>query len=341
MNALALFAGICGFERGIRAGIPEARTVCYVEQDEYCVEVIRARIRDGFLDDAPIWGDIRSFDGHPWAGSVGCVCGGFPCQDLSLAGRGDGLAGERSGLWWEMLRVVREVGPGIVLIENVPGLFSSRTPPCVRGWPSGRRGLREYPGTETQEEQPLQRIRRCGYEREGAPSSGADEGLVRGECHTSPSGHGTVGTELQLAYRRGQGGILPTDNLSVSDAETATGESGGCVERDDCRSGSQAQRAQDMDGDGTSHRTDVQVADERPQCAVVAGADSLDTIAPCGVCEWTVGDGSDAVGRAIGTVLGSLAEVGYDASWRCLSAAALGAPHKRERIWIVAHARYP
>jgi len=127
MNELALFAGIHGIGLGLkrafkRRGLP-FRTVCYVEWDDYCIEVLKSRIRDGMLDDAPIWGDIRTFDGRPWAGCVDIVTGGFPCQDLSFAGRGAGLEGERSGLFFELMRIVREVRPGIVLLENVPALL--------------------------------------------------------------------------------------------------------------------------------------------------------------------------------------------------------------------------
>jgi len=69
VNELALFAGIHGIGLGLkrafeRRGLP-FRTVCYVEWDDYCVEVLKARMRDGQLDDAPIWGDITTFDGRP------------------------------------------------------------------------------------------------------------------------------------------------------------------------------------------------------------------------------------------------------------------------------------
>ncbi len=75
----------------------------------------------------PIWDDIRTFDGRPWRGRVDVVSGGFPCQDVSTANtahtRGKGVAdGERSGLWREMSRVVCEVRPHHVVVENSPAL---------------------------------------------------------------------------------------------------------------------------------------------------------------------------------------------------------------------------
>src|SRR5687768_17477186 len=65
-----------------------------------------------------------SFDGMPWRGIVDVVSGGFPCQDISVAGRGAGIDGERSGQWGNMRRIVREVEPWIVYVENSPMLTS-------------------------------------------------------------------------------------------------------------------------------------------------------------------------------------------------------------------------
>lgn len=120
MRELGLFAGAGG-------GLLASRllgwdTVCAVEIDEHCQRVLAQRQRDGMLEPFPIWDDIRTFDGRPWAGCVDVVSGGFPCQDISSAGRGAGLAGDRSGLWFEMLRVIGEVRPAWVFAENSPML---------------------------------------------------------------------------------------------------------------------------------------------------------------------------------------------------------------------------
>ena len=122
MRELALFAGAGG---GILAGVRLGwRTVCAVELDSHCRRVLLARQRDGLLDRFPIWDDVRTFDGLRWRGHVDVVSGGFPCQDVSVAGKGAGLDGERSGLWSEMARIVREVGPRHVFVENSPALAS-------------------------------------------------------------------------------------------------------------------------------------------------------------------------------------------------------------------------
>ncbi len=100
------------------------RTVCAVESAPFARRILLARQRDGHLDRFPIWDDVRTFDGHPWRGSVDVVSGGFPCQDISSAGRKEGITGARSGLWGEMARIVREVGPRFVFVENSPALTS-------------------------------------------------------------------------------------------------------------------------------------------------------------------------------------------------------------------------
>jgi len=123
MNELALFAGAGG---GILGGkLLGWRTVCAVEWEPYPASVLCARQNDGLLPPFPIWDDIQTFDGKPWRGIVDVVSGGFPCQDLSAAGARAGLDGARSGLWREMARVVSEVRPRFVFVENSPMLVNN------------------------------------------------------------------------------------------------------------------------------------------------------------------------------------------------------------------------
>ncbi|MHA5404936.1 DNA cytosine methyltransferase [Pseudomonas aeruginosa] len=118
MNELALFSGAGG---GILGGhLLGWRTVCAVEFESYAASVLAARQNDGLLPPFPIWDDVRTFDGRPWRGLVDVVSGGFPCQDISAAGNGAGIDGERSGLWREMARIVGEVRPRFVFVENSP-----------------------------------------------------------------------------------------------------------------------------------------------------------------------------------------------------------------------------
>jgi len=122
LNELALFAGAGG---GILGGhLLGWRTVCAVEWEAYPASVLCARQNDKVLSPFPIWDDVQTFDGKPWRGIVDVVSGGFPCQDISAAGNGDGLEGERSGMWHQMARVVSEVRPEFVFVENSPMLTS-------------------------------------------------------------------------------------------------------------------------------------------------------------------------------------------------------------------------
>jgi len=122
MNELALFAGAGG---GILGGeLLGWRTVCAVEWEPYPASVLVARQNDGLLTPFPIWDDVQTFDGKPWRGCVDVVSGGFPCQDISAAGKGTGIDGERSGMWREMARIIHEVRPRYAFVENSPMLTS-------------------------------------------------------------------------------------------------------------------------------------------------------------------------------------------------------------------------
>ncbi len=122
MNELHLFAGAGG---GILGGqLLGHRIVGAVEIEKFPRQVLLQRQREGILPWFPVWDDIKTFDGKPWRGLVDIVAGGFPCQDISAAGKGAGITGERSGLWVEMARVVSEIRPQFVLVENSSMLTS-------------------------------------------------------------------------------------------------------------------------------------------------------------------------------------------------------------------------
>lgn len=114
MNVLDLFSGIGGFSLGLeRAGM---RTVAFCEKDRRGQAVLKSR-----WPGIPIHDDVRTIDYGGIHADV--ICAGFPCQDISLAGEGAGLAGERSGLYREALRAIRLVRPKYAILENVAALL--------------------------------------------------------------------------------------------------------------------------------------------------------------------------------------------------------------------------
>lgn len=120
LNELALFAGAGGGILG--SHLLGWNTVCAIERDAYAAQVLAQRQNDGILKPFPIWSDVTTFDGRPWRGIIDVISGGFPCQDISSAGKGAGIDGERSGLWSEMARIISEVRPAFVFVENSPML---------------------------------------------------------------------------------------------------------------------------------------------------------------------------------------------------------------------------
>lgn len=111
----SLFSGIGGFENGAEmAGI---ETLWNCEIEKYQGKILELR-----FPNAERHTDITKATGFRY---VDIISGGFPCQDISLAGKREGIKGKRSGLWSEMCRIVREVGPKYVIVENSPALIIS------------------------------------------------------------------------------------------------------------------------------------------------------------------------------------------------------------------------
>ena len=129
MNVLSLFSGYEGIGLGLflAFGRGNVRHVGYVEIDPYCQKLLQRRMDDGLIDWAPIVRDIKGTDFRPMAGLVDLITGGFPCQPHSNAGQRKGKDDDRN-LWPDTLRVIREVEPGYVLLENVRGLADGANP---------------------------------------------------------------------------------------------------------------------------------------------------------------------------------------------------------------------
>jgi DNA (cytosine-5)-methyltransferase 1 len=120
MNVLDLFSGIGGFSLGLeRAGM---RTVAFCEIDPYCRRVLAKH-----WPSVPCYDDVRSLTAERLAAdgiTAEVICGGFPCQDISSAGAKIGIEGEKSGLWSEYARIIGELRPRFVIVENVSALLS-------------------------------------------------------------------------------------------------------------------------------------------------------------------------------------------------------------------------
>ena len=127
MNGLALCAGFGGLERGIESLIPCSRTVCFVEGETYPASVLASKMEAGSLPKAPIWSNVRTFDGTPWRGKVSFISGGFPCQPYSSAGKQLAEKDPRD-LWPEFARIIGEVRPNLIFLENVPGVVKWALP---------------------------------------------------------------------------------------------------------------------------------------------------------------------------------------------------------------------
>lgn len=132
INGIALCAGYGGLELGLHIAEPSYRTVCFVEREAHAAAALVARMEDAALDRAPIWNDLKTFKGRPWRGRVHIVSAGYPCQPFSSAGRRRGAKDPRH-LWPDVRRVVSEVQPEWVFLENVQGHLDLGFPEVGQG----------------------------------------------------------------------------------------------------------------------------------------------------------------------------------------------------------------
>ena len=124
VNTLSLCSGYGGLELGINLATQgRNKTVAYVEWEAYAQATLVARMEESTLDKAPIWDDLTTFDGKPWRGKVDIITSGFPCQPWSVAGRQKGTEDDR-WIWEDIFRIVCEVRPSYVFLENVSGLVN-------------------------------------------------------------------------------------------------------------------------------------------------------------------------------------------------------------------------
>lgn len=125
MQTMHLFAGAGG---GLLADLILGHTpVVAVEWEPYPCQILRERAAEGWFPGLHVWeGDVREFDPSEYTGRVDCIHAGFPCQDISVAGKQAGVGeGTRSGLYREVLRIARAIGPEYIFLENVAAIKSN------------------------------------------------------------------------------------------------------------------------------------------------------------------------------------------------------------------------
>jgi DNA (cytosine-5)-methyltransferase 1 len=121
LNGLDLFSGIGGISLALKDYV---RPIAYCEINSYCQSVLLSQMARGNIRTAPIWDDITALDAGEFESEVDVIYGGFPCQDISTLGHGKGLEGERSGLFFEIVRISNEIHPTFIFLENVPAITS-------------------------------------------------------------------------------------------------------------------------------------------------------------------------------------------------------------------------
>jgi len=119
LNGLDLFSGIGGLTIVLHNWV---RPIAYCESDRYAQSVLLSRMSERRLPIAPIWDDVCTIRRAHLPMGLDIIYGGFPCQDISIAGHGKGLEGKRSGLFFEIIRLCRELRPRFVFLENVPAI---------------------------------------------------------------------------------------------------------------------------------------------------------------------------------------------------------------------------
>ncbi len=313
LTVLDIFSGIGGFSLGLeRTG--GFKTVAFCEIEPYCRAVLRKH-----WPDVPIFEDVIKL-GAADVGPVDVICGGFPCQDISVAGKQAGIDGERSGLWSEYARLIGEIRPQFAIIENVSQLLSGHTrhdlwpDRCLCGWAYRWRRVLVCPEDETL----VHAAPRYRNGRQGAASIAETAPKIRRKPFSSPQSNGSMGRSSQVGID-GQAAASAADGMPVA-FSTEEGTGAVTVGADEQRRGNDQ---------GPSFRIEPQGADCDARGRLV-----------CPSCGRQVANGPAESYRTywFHRVLGDLAALGYDAEWHCIPASAVGAPHRRDRIWIMAYA---
>lgn len=222
MKVLSLFAGIGGFDLGLElAGF---ETVAQVEIDDYCNKILEYQ-----FPQVKRYRDIKEVTGEQVTkdcGAINLICGGFPCQDLSYAGKSAGLEGEKSGLWWEMHRLIGELKPDWVIAENVDALRNrglNRVHASLEklgyqvwcfGIPAGALGA-------PHQRKRLWIVGHSQSERQRKPNNKANAGATGGQTRCIPGGAGSLVDPESVGS--GAGGVPGRSKPSAASPANSSG----------------------------------------------------------------------------------------------------------------------
>lgn len=308
-----------------------ARTAWHTEIDPAASKVLAAH----WLG-VPNHGDLTTVD---WSRvePVDILTAGFPCQPVSVAGQRKGTSDDR-WLWDDIADVIAVLRPKVVFLENVPGLLAGwgeiTDALCLCGWVDRRRGLLiDHP-----HEQELHCDSTDPHVEEGGWSAGSDaEGL--GRQHSPQRGpSSTRGTaDPVAAIQGGRCGAVPGGDQPPFASQVRGGAAGALVPATASLGGHERTRSMGSEvSEARRSNVDSVSGVEREG----SGTSGLWAQLHCPVCRWPLGESPDEPVRRswMGAVLGSLAALGYVGRYRVVRAADAGAPHRRERVFIAAHA---
>ena len=318
MRVVSLFAGIGGFDLAFsRCGM---RTVAVVECDKNCRKLLNRHFPDALQFD-----DVRTVGKHNLP-ECDLLCGGFPCQDLSQAGKRAGLAGARSGLFYEFMRIVWEIAPAYVMFENVAGLLSGKdeedgTYTCVH---CGAAGWRRLLSNYTLQGQEV--LLPSGIHRDDSKSlddlEGCSNKIWGGAKHSSGSDGEVVGG-MDVKNKRKEHEEDTGRCCSIFNTETETGNdfTGGI--------------GRSIEG-GSGIFNDKGFEQKGTSCC---GHASKEAWYSCPVCGGTDDDPSERAELVfrywMGTVVRSFQQLGYSGAWRTFDAQYFGVAQRRRRVFGV------
>lgn len=314
------------------------RTVAYCEREAYAIEVLASRMEDKALDQAPIFTDLTAFPARRFAGKVAGVVAGFPCQPFSVAGKREGDEDERF-LWEDILRIFVESESSILAIENVPGLRSTEYNEyfiqCIHCGNYRRRGMYWDLSEELREGRKI--LRGEDHHRNGGQFSSDGEqndGSLRRTRERPPKIDGV----LQHGCLRDNGGeVRKSDpgHPSIPEDQKSTSHTGDEIERSVDGSSSTWESATLEQASTRSGKISARTDSDSQQ---EGSKDFSDGCNLCSCGEPLDEDRKELVrGTILGRILDDLSEIGCISQWGHFRASAVGANHRRERVFLLAY----